>query len=253
MILPAAWVGCTIIAHTKMIATAFVASFDESSSSSPPSHHHRRNGTTTSAEEIDVSVVEDGGGGVPAEAGGAGGAVDDGEGRDDGDEDDVSMTTDDDDEEGRHLVVKFDELSKNDGIVFGEDDVDSDVKVECDDGPVSDDSTKSSFVDEYDEFDDDDDSHDYGILLVHYHKTGYVLSRRMTKFVMDLEYSARDVIPPPVDQGRVVERVVDDATGRIIGFGRMGNWVTNYVPARRHFGYTGCPSNFEVRSGIIHL
>ncbi|KAL3806242.1 hypothetical protein ACHAXA_008226 [Cyclostephanos tholiformis] len=152
-----------------------------------------------------------------------------------------------------YLVEKFDEIS-NRGIGGIDDD---DMEYNDDDQVLDQDKDENirrggddteMAVDEIYH-----DSHDYGILCVHYHKTGYVLSRMLTIFVLELQSMARNETPPPPLRGRNADPVLDINTGRTIGFGRMGSWNANYVNARRHSGVTGCPMNFELTTGTIHI
>lgn len=105
--------------------------------------------------------------------------------------------------------------------------------------------------------------HDYGILFTHYHKTGYVLSRHLLQLVIDLEYQSHGM-PSPLQNATTTKMKnaiqflktvdhMDTITGERIAFGRRGNWNNNFVSARRHSDLHGCPPNFTLDIGAIHL
>ena len=108
-----------------------------------------------------------------------------------------------------------------------------------------------------------DDPHNYGILLTHYHKTGYVLSRHLMKLVIDLEYRSRGMSSPlesaNTTQAKISIKVhktidhFDKSTGVQIAFGQRGNWNRNFVPTRRHSAITGCPPSFTLDVGAMHV
>lgn len=109
----------------------------------------------------------------------------------------------------------------------------------------------------------DDESHNYAILLTHYHKTGYVLSRLLMNLVVDLEYQSHGLVSPLQNaktaiESRNIQKLrtmdhIDNNTGIQIAFGQRGNWIRNFVPARRHSAITGCPPFFTLDVGAIHL
>jgi hypothetical protein len=99
----------------------------------------------------------------------------------------------------------------------------------------------------------EDAPHGFSILCTHYHKTGYVLSRVLTNAVIGLEYQARGEDPPSWKRGKSDVDFFDEATGKRIAFGRRGGWNSNFVPARRHSGVTGCPPSFALTAGAIHV
>ena len=145
--------------------------------------------------------------------------------------------------EEEYLTRRFAEIA-NRGISLGADDA-----IDDDDDDVDEDGR--------DDGDDEEDGggapHDYGILIVHYHKTGYVLSRLLTKLVTDLEHRAGGKDPPPTSMRLRAADYVDGTTGLRIAFGTRGHWNSNFVPARRHGGVTGCPMTLELAAGVIHL
>jgi len=101
------------------------------------------------------------------------------------------------------------------------------------------------------------DAHDYGVLIVMYHKTGYVLTRRLMKLTIGLEYEARGYSAQQIKQsmkvpGHKVEHI-DEKLGIQIAFGQRGNWNRNFVGARKHHGYLGCQSDFQLSPGTIYL
>jgi hypothetical protein len=108
-----------------------------------------------------------------------------------------------------------------------------------------------------------DDPHNYGILLTHYHKTGYILSRHLMNFVIDLEYRSRGMSSPlesanttqaktSIKNRKTIDHF-DASTGVQIAFGQRGSWKRSFVPARRHSAITGCPPSFTLDVGAIHL
>jgi hypothetical protein len=108
-----------------------------------------------------------------------------------------------------------------------------------------------------------DEPHNYGILLTHYHKTGYVLSRHLMKLVIDLEYRSRGMSTPLESANTTQAKIsikmhktidhFDKSTGVQIAFGQRGNWNRNFVPARRHSAITGCPPSFTLDVGAMHV
>ncbi|KAL7541507.1 hypothetical protein ACHAWF_006952 [Thalassiosira exigua] len=120
--------------------------------------------------------------------------------------------------------------------------------------------------------------HDRAVLLVHYHKTGYVLSRELRKLVRDLELSVHRPDEPSRRGAdpRFEISGVDDATGERYAFDHVGNWARSAFPARRHAEpggkgkadrgdegrATGCPrpwragkvkGGFDLRGGTIYV
>ena len=107
-------------------------------------------------------------------------------------------------------------------------------------------------------------AHNYGVLLTHYHKTGYVLSRNLMQLVIDLEYKARGMKSPlqsaksknlkmKIQKKKAVDHI-DEDTGAQIAFGQRGNWKNSFVPARRHSAINGgCPPFFTLDVGAIHV
>ncbi len=107
--------------------------------------------------------------------------------------------------------------------------------------------------------------HNYGILLTHYHKTGYVLSRHLMQLVVDLEYASHGMSSPvssnnattnqwkgSIQKLKAIDHI-DKNTGVQIAFGQRGNWKTSFVPARRHSAITGCPPFFTLDFGAVHV
>ncbi|KAL7544488.1 hypothetical protein ACHAWF_007867, partial [Thalassiosira exigua] len=106
-------------------------------------------------------------------------------------------------------------------------------------------------------YDEPDAAHAYAVVVVHYHKTGYVLVRTLMKATIALEYEARNRTAKEIDAARNIlgheHDHFDNQTGAQIAFGQRGNWNSNYVPARRHNRVTDCPIAFEPVAGAIHL
>mmetsp|Transcript_20664 Transcript_20664/g.44855 ORF Transcript_20664/g.44855 Transcript_20664/m.44855 type:complete len:776 (+) Transcript_20664:74-2401(+) len=95
------------------------------------------------------------------------------------------------------------------------------------------------------------DAHDYAVLIVHYHKTGYVLTRFLMKLTVKLEYAAAGKSNAEVKNAKKEnEYFVDNLP---VAFNQRGNWNKNYVHARRHSGVTECPTSFVLERGAIHL
>ena len=156
-------------------------------------------------------------------------------------------------EEEGYLAKRFAEIANRgisrteDAIIDDDDDIDDDGVDEEDGG--DDDGGNKLGVDY-----DGAAPHDFGILITHYHKTGYVLSRHLTNLVTDLEHRAGGGEKPPqtAKKANAVD-YFDETTGLRIAFGTRGSWNSNFVPARRHGGVTGCPMTFELAAGVIHL
>mmetsp|Transcript_24826 Transcript_24826/g.49474 ORF Transcript_24826/g.49474 Transcript_24826/m.49474 type:complete len:518 (-) Transcript_24826:75-1628(-) len=98
--------------------------------------------------------------------------------------------------------------------------------------------------------------HDYSIIIVHYHKTGYVLSRFLTKEVVTLEYEARGLHERAKKAKMTNEYYIsgyDEDTGEQIIFSRVGSWNRNAFDARRHDRKTNCPTGFSLEKSAIYL
>ncbi|KAL3763699.1 hypothetical protein ACHAWU_008021 [Discostella pseudostelligera] len=123
--------------------------------------------------------------------------------------------------------------------------------------------TEEFIVTDDDNNEHDDEPHNYAILLTHYHKTGFVLSRLLMNLVVDLEYQSHGLVSPLQNaktaiESRNIQKLrtmdhIDNNTGIQIAFGQRGNWIRNFVPARRHSAITGCPPFFTLDVGAIHL
>jgi len=97
--------------------------------------------------------------------------------------------------------------------------------------------------------------HDYSIFIVHYHKTGYVLSRELKNLIRDIEVAAKQPADPQKYVNRIVFKLsgVDDETGERIAFDQVGNWPHSAFPQRQHMGHTQCPKRFELQRGTIYV
>ncbi len=98
--------------------------------------------------------------------------------------------------------------------------------------------------------------HDYGIIIVHYHKTGYVLSRFLMKEVVSLEYNARGLYERAKKEERNNQYYIsgyDEEMGEQIAFTRVGSWNRNAFYARQHDKKTNCPPGFSLEKSTIYL
>mmetsp|Transcript_5715 Transcript_5715/g.14275 ORF Transcript_5715/g.14275 Transcript_5715/m.14275 type:complete len:534 (+) Transcript_5715:207-1808(+) len=101
--------------------------------------------------------------------------------------------------------------------------------------------------------------HDYAILIVHYHKTGYVLSRELKNLIRHVEIGANrpdlyDMIQDGKEYKRIVDPVkfetsgIDRETGDRISFDGVGNWARSAFQQRRHDDDTHCMRNRDQSS-----
>ncbi|KAL7463428.1 hypothetical protein ACHAXS_003795, partial [Conticribra weissflogii] len=98
--------------------------------------------------------------------------------------------------------------------------------------------------------------HDYGIIIVHYHKTGYVLSRFLMKEVVSLEYNALGLYERAKKELRINQYYIsgyDEEIGTQIAFSRVGSWNQNAFDARKHDKKTKCPPGFSLAKSTIYL
>lgn len=93
--------------------------------------------------------------------------------------------------------------------------------------------------------------HDYAVFIVHYHKTGYVLSRELKNLVREIEVmNAMQHDDPtnfnsakytkPKKTAHEVSGVYEE-TGERFAFDQVGNWVRSGFPQRRHNTRSKCP------------
>jgi len=87
--------------------------------------------------------------------------------------------------------------------------------------------------------------HDYAIFLVHYHKTGYVLSRELKHQVISKLEVAANLKLPKVQklQNKVLSNYsnlaqfevsgVNEETGERVAFDQLGNWIHSAFPQRQ--------------------
>ena len=86
--------------------------------------------------------------------------------------------------------------------------------------------------------------HDCAIFIVHYHKTGYVLSREIKNLISEIEVKANSPNEDPKKYGNLVQfemSGINNETKQRIAFDQLGNWVNSAFPQRRHLGTTNCP------------
>ncbi|KAL7533837.1 hypothetical protein ACHAXR_005480 [Thalassiosira sp. AJA248-18] len=98
--------------------------------------------------------------------------------------------------------------------------------------------------------------HDYAIFIVHYHKTGYVLSRELKNLVREIEVKTNRPNDDPAKYLNPVKYEVsglDDETGERVAFDQVGNWARSAFPQRRHSGKTDCPKQFDLKMGKIYV
>lgn len=97
--------------------------------------------------------------------------------------------------------------------------------------------------------------HDHSIFIVHYHKTGYVLSRELKYLIRDMEVTAKRPVNPKkyINKASFEVSGINEETGDRIAFDQIGNWPRSAFPQRRHMGHTQCPKNFELKTGAIYV
>ena len=93
--------------------------------------------------------------------------------------------------------------------------------------------------------------HKNAVLIVHYHKTGYVLSRELMFLLHQLEHN---VYNPELDDGHrgsnfQVSGIDPDNNGIRYAFDGIGNWMKSAFSTRKHDGKTHCPNPTTLRSG----
>ena len=93
--------------------------------------------------------------------------------------------------------------------------------------------------------------HDYAIFIVHYHKTGCLLSHQLKKLIGTIDIA----VNRPGEKSKNYLKTqkfegtgIDKETGERITFDHLGNWNNNAFPQRKHIeeeskaeGHTGCP------------
>jgi len=125
--------------------------------------------------------------------------------------------------------------------------------------------------------------HDYAIFLVHYHKTGYVLSRELKHQVISTLEVAANLELPKVKKlqknalsnysnlAQFEVSGINEETGERVTFDQLGNWIHSAFPQRQHLGTTNCPAGplskrskgkpihttrgtkFQLQSSTIHI
>jgi len=125
--------------------------------------------------------------------------------------------------------------------------------------------------------------HDYAIFLVHYHKTGYVLSRELKHQVISTLEVAANLELPKVKKvqknalsnysnlAQFEVSGINEETGERVAFDQLGNWIQSAFPQRQHLGATNCPAGplskrgkgkpihttrgtkFQLQSSTIHI
>lgn len=93
--------------------------------------------------------------------------------------------------------------------------------------------------------------HDYAIFIVHYHKTGYVLSRELKhQLISTLEVAAHRPDEKASKYSNLAKfnvSGIDEETGERVAFDQIGNWVNSAFPQRQHLYRTNCPPGSNVR------
>ncbi|KAL9179603.1 hypothetical protein ACHAXT_008893 [Thalassiosira profunda] len=84
--------------------------------------------------------------------------------------------------------------------------------------------------------------HDYAIFIVHYHKTGYVLSRELKHLVQDIEVAATGRSKKDVNHVKFETSGYDEDKKERFAFTQMGNWARSAFPQRRHGKDVPCMS-----------
>ena len=95
--------------------------------------------------------------------------------------------------------------------------------------------------------------HDYAILIVHYHKTGYVLSRELRNLVRELEVKVRRPYKQYINPVQFLTSGIDEKTGERIAFDQVGSWARSAYQVRNHCSESQCPRDFGLRIGTMYI
>lgn len=111
--------------------------------------------------------------------------------------------------------------------------------------------------------------HDNAVLIVHYHKTGYVLSRELMFLLHQIEHDLHDPTSDDGRRGSIFEvSGTDPDTGVRFAFDGVGNWQKSAFSTRKHDKETKCPvpaarrpgkeispekTGFKLRDGTVYV
>ena len=109
---------------------------------------------------------------------------------------------------------------------------------------------------EKDEDDDSDDPSKYGILMIHYHKTGFVLSRQLRSHA--IEYLPSAIASPPLSKKNNTnthsKNVNNDPTNTSKVDFKIPEKSWGSINQPRKFNEsTKCPNKFDLQMGVINV
>lgn len=99
------------------------------------------------------------------------------------------------------------------------------------------------------------EEHNYAIFIVHYHKTGYVLSRELKNLVRALESEAAypDLKGKRFSGIKHFQSGLDDETGKRFAFDQYGNWPRSAFQTRDHKNETNLPNRFDMSPASLYV
>jgi len=83
--------------------------------------------------------------------------------------------------------------------------------------------------------------HDNAVLITHYHKTGYVLSRELMFLLHQIELEVNRHEAPSKNRGIQLEVSGVDSEGERFAFDSIGSWARSAFSTRKHNIETQCP------------
>ena len=101
----------------------------------------------------------------------------------------------------------------------------------------------------------DREEHKYAIFIVHYHKTGYVLTRELKNLVRELESEAAypDLEGKRYSGIKHIQSGLDDETGKRFAFDQYGNWPRSAFQTRNHMKETNLPNRFDMSPASLYV
>ena len=101
----------------------------------------------------------------------------------------------------------------------------------------------------------DREEHKYAIFIVHYHKTGYVLTRELKNLVRELESEAAypDLEGKRYSGIKHIQSGLDDDTGKRFAFDQYGNWPRSAFQTRNHMKETNLPNRFDMSPASLYV
>lgn len=101
----------------------------------------------------------------------------------------------------------------------------------------------------------DREEHKCAIFIVHYHKTGYVLSRELKNLVRVLESEAAypDMEGKRFSGFKHFQSGLDDETGKRFAFDQYGNWPRSAFQTRNHRKETNLPNRFDMSPASLYV